>query len=178
MYFNIFKEYPNKEYWSLSYRSPNLDSLTFEDFKSAMVIIPFVAIIVYISVIGLYIDVPDIVILLILISVAILSVSISRVLSLEVSSKGWIFIKSNGFELAIGVEKEDDDENIVDEANDGIDIVKLIHSVVCAWVCSILNGCEEVYHEGYCEEDADKDEDHDALIAALMLDHPENHDEE
>ncbi len=162
----------------MSYRSPNLDSLTFEDFKSAMVIIPFVAIIVYISVIGLYIDVADIVILLVLISVAILAVSVSRVLSLEVSSKGWIFIKSNGFELAIGVEKEDDDENIVGKANDGVDIVKLIHSVVCAWVCSILYGCEEIDHKRDCEEDADEDEDHDALIATLMLDHPQNHDEE
>jgi hypothetical protein len=41
-----------------------------------------------------------------------------------------------------------------------------------------LDGSEEVDHEGDCEENADEDKEHHELIAALVLDHPDDKDEE
>jgi hypothetical protein len=86
-------------------------------------------------------------------------------------------IKGNGFEFSVGVEAVDHGEDIVDKADDRVDVDELIHGGEGIGVSAILDGGEEVDHEGNCEEDGDEDEEHHGLVAALVLDHVEDEDE-
>lgn len=100
------------------------------------------------------------------------------VASFEISAEGGVLVESDGLELSVRVEAEDHEKDVVCEADDGVCVDILVDAGVGGGVCAVLDGSEEVDHEGDGEEDADEDEEHHELVAALMLYHPYDKDEE
>lgn len=156
--------------------SSDSNSLSFEHLESTVIVIPFVAIIVDITVVRIVVHVSHV----ILVIAVVFLVSGLRIIvaSFEVAPKSGIFIECDGFEFAVGIEAEDHEEDVVGEADDGVCVDELVDACVGGWVCAVLDGGEEEDHEGDCEEDADEDEEHHELVAALVLDHPDDEDEE
>lgn len=150
-----------------------------------MLIVSSISVVVDISVVSFVIHISHV---LLLWSFVILFASrvVTCVASFKVVSECWVFVEGNGFEFAIGVEAENHDEGIIYKADDWIDIDVFIDSIygvsfnvnVSEGVDLILDGGQEIDQEGHCEEDAEEDEEHDALVAALVLNHPDDQDEE
>lgn len=153
-------------------QSSYLDSLAFEYFKSAIVVVSLLLVVCDISVIYIIIDGLG----------ASIGVGFLRFLvpicPFEVVSQGWVAIVLNGLELSIRIEAKDSAEDVVKEAEDRISECELAHARVICQIGLILNGGEEVYHEIYGKEDADEDVDHGHLITELVLHDVQKEEEE
>jgi hypothetical protein len=102
--------------WRLS---SDFDALTLEDFEGAVVVIPAVAIIVYIAIVRIVIHLPPIRVLLLCGIVIVSSAGeIASLAGLKVVPEGWVLVEGDGFELAVGIEAEDEGEEVVSEADD------------------------------------------------------------
>ena len=142
-----------------------------------MVVISFFAVILDISIIGLIVHVSDVGVLLFCMFASIPSYVLAP-FALKVIPESWVLIEGDALELPIGVEAEDECEEVVGKADDGDGVDVLIFSAVGAGIDLVLNRRHKVDHEGHCKEDADKDVEHDSLVAALVLDHVEDEKEE
>lgn len=153
--------------------------MAFEYLESSVVVISSVAIVVYVSVVGLVVDLSHVFIFWSFV-VFFAPGGITGKTSLKVVPEGGVLIEGYGFELAIGVKTEDHDKEIVDKADDGVDVYVFFDACISAvkGICAILDRSEEIDQEGHCKEDAEEDEDHDALVTTLMLNHPDDQYEE
>ena len=154
--------------------STDSDSLAFEDLEGAVVVVAFVAVDVDVAVVGLVLDFAKVGV----VDCGWVVVVIAVLLLVEEVSECGVFVESDGFELSIGVEAEDDGCDVVNEADAGVDVYEEFHVGEFGWIYLILDGCKEVDHEGDGEVDADEDEDHEELVATLMLYEVEDKDEE
>jgi hypothetical protein len=143
--------------------------LTFENLESTVIIVPSVTIVLYVSIIGLVIYSVRIIILWWIVS--LLSFS-----TFKKVSQSWIFIKSDSFKLSIREEAIDHGCDIINETNYRVCVNKFIERGCRS--STILNWRKEVYHKRYSKEKWNKDEKHHPLIAALVLDHVQDEDEE
>lgn len=98
------------------------DTLTFEYFKSAVIVVSLLLIVGDVSVIYVVIDSFG----------SSIGVSFLRFLvpicSFEVVPQSWVAIVLNGLELSIGIEAKDGTEDVVNEAEDGISEGELVHT--------------------------------------------------
>lgn len=139
--------------------SAYFDSLSFEYFESAMIIIAFMLIIIDIPVIEAIIDSLDVLILLNFLHI------VRLIAAVEVVSKGRIIIVLDCFEFSIRIEAEDSTEGIISKAEHCISVAELLHARIDREVDLVLNGSQEIDHEVDGEKDANEDEDHYHLIA-------------
>jgi hypothetical protein len=159
---------------AITVRSSNFDSLTFENFKSSIIIIPFPFIIRNIAVVDVIIDG-----LSCFVIVGILGRWLfDPIIIFKVVPECGVISIVNGLEFTIGVEAEDCAEGIVDETKDRVTINKLLHAGIATNIVLVLNGGEEEDHEIDGEEDTDEDVDHDDLIAELVLHDVEQEEKE
>jgi hypothetical protein len=142
-----------------------------------VVVISFLAVILDIPIIGLIVHVSDVGVLLFCMF-ACVSVDVLTSFALKVIPESWVLIKGDALELPIGVEAEDEREEVVGKADDGHCVDVLIFSAVGAGIDLVLDRRHKVDHEGHCKEDADEDVEHDSLVAALVLDDVEDEKEE
>ena len=146
--------------------------MTFENLKCSIVIISSVSIVFDISIIWLIIDV---VCIFIRFRVGVISlIGISS----KIIPQCRILIISHGFEFSIGEEAIDHSEHIIGKAEDGICIDVAVKRCKSAWIFSVLDRREKEAHEGNCEKNSYEDEEHQNLIAALVLDHVQNEDKD
>lgn len=142
-----------------------------------MVIIAAVTVILDIPIIRIYVNVLDFLVLVVS-TIVVVTRSITSIASSKIVPQSRVFVEGDGFELAVGVEAEDHDEDVVDKADDRDCVDELVEVVVGGHVYTVLDRGQEVDEEGDCEEDTDKDEHHHALVATLVLNHVDDEDEE
>ena len=104
-----------------------------------MIVIPLLAIILNISIIGFIIYISNVGIFF-LSPIASISINIFATFPLKIISQCWILIKSNAFKLPIGIEAEDEGEEIISTADNRHSIYELSFSCVCTRVDFILDG--------------------------------------
>jgi hypothetical protein len=83
--------------------------LTFENLESSVVVISSVAIVVYVSVVGLIVNISHVLIFWSFV-VFFTPRGITSVTSLEVVPEGRVLIEGDGFEFSVGVKTEDHDK--------------------------------------------------------------------
>lgn len=115
------------------WQSTDPDSLALKDLECPIIIIPFLLI------------VSDIPIIDVVVGVFILALFLSILLSLliiglEICSECWIGTVLNAFEFTIRIKEEDGAKDIVNEANDSVSILILIHATQFAKFSLFLEG--------------------------------------
>lgn len=117
-------------------QSSDSESFSFEDFEGAIIIISFSLIIGDISIIDVILDCFGSFIVIDFFRWILIVPSII----LKIISEGRVVTVIDGFKFPIGIEAEDGTEGVIDEAEDGISVYKLIHIGVGGDIGLILNG--------------------------------------
>lgn len=146
--------------------------MALENLKRTVIVISPLAIVINVAVVRLIVNSMRISVLL------LRSFGLLPLCPFKIVAQCWVLIECDCLELPIRIEAVYHSEDIIQEANNGICVNELIHGGQCIGVFAILYGSKEVDHKGNSEEEGDEDEKHHGLVAALVLDHVEDEDEE